>query len=310
MYAQVGNLYRDGDRRQTSAFSIFLIALNTGAFAAPLVCGTLGEVYGWHYGFGVAGIGMLIGVAIYVTGWRYLPPDRFHVAKGENGAKRRLTLADRRAIAAVLLALLPSMVMMIAANQAYNLVIVWAETHMDRKLFGLTMPVTWLLTLDGIMTIVGIMLTFMIWPWLIRRGAELDTMQKLAVAGGLVTLAFVVLAGGTMVFPLVPMAVVALYFTLFDISFGWNDPPMNAFVSRFAPAPVVTTLMSVNLMLTSGVPFFSVGWTGRFYEPLGPANFWWLHAGIAATGMLLALLLRPVVARLLGRDELAPPGSD
>ena len=47
------------------------------------------------------------------------------------------------------------------------------------------------------------------------------------------------------------------------------------------------------------------GWLGRFYEPLGPVNFWWLHAGIAATGGVLALVLRPLVAHLLGRDEMA-----
>lgn len=306
MYAQVGNLYQDGDRRQTPAFSIFLIALNIGAFAAPLICGTLGEVYGWHYGFGAAGLGMLIGVAIYVSGWRYLPPDRFHVVRAQTGPKPRLTPADWRAIVAVLLVLVPFMVIMTAANQAYNLVIVWAETHMDRRLFGLTMPVTWLLTLDGMMTIAGILLTFLIWPWLIRRGWEPDTPQKLGVAGALVTLAFVVLATGTAVFPLVPMAVVALYFTLFDISFGWSDPPTNGFVSRFSPAPVVTTMMSINLMLTSGIPYLTVGWMGRFYEPLGPAGFWWLHAGIAGSGAVLALVLRPVIALLLGRNELAP----
>ena len=306
MYAQVGNLYQDGDRRQTPAFSIFLIALNLGAFAAPLVCGTLGEVYGWHYGFGAAGVGMLIGVAIYVSGWRYLPPDRFHVVRAQTGPTPKLSPADWRAVVAVLLMLLPFMVIMTAANQAYNVVIVWAEAHMDRNVLGLTMPVTWLLTLDGMMTIVGIMLTFLVWPWLIRRGCEPDTMRKMAVAGSLVALAYAVLATGTMVFPLVPMLVVALYFTLFDISFGWSDPPANAFVSRFSPAPVVTTMMSINLMLSSGIPYLAVGWTGRFYEPLGPANFWWLHAGIAAAGGVLALALRPLIARLLGRDELAP----
>ena len=105
---------------------------------------------------------------------------------------------------------------------------------------------------------------------------------------------------------LVPLAVVVLYFTLFDFAFGWLDPPGNAFVSRFAPAAVVTTMMSINLMLSSGIPYLAVGWTGRFYEPLGPANFWWLHAGIAAAGGVLALALRPLIARLLGRDELAP----
>ena len=76
LYTQVGNLYPAGDSRQSRAFGIYLIALNVGALFAPLVCGTLGEVYGWHYGFGVAGLGMLVGLGIYIAGQRYLPPDR------------------------------------------------------------------------------------------------------------------------------------------------------------------------------------------------------------------------------------------
>ena len=98
---------------------------------------------------------------------------------------------------------------------------------------------------------------------------------------------------------LVPAAIVLLYFVLFDISFAWIDPPTNAFVSRFAPASVVTMLMSINLMFTGGVPNLLVGWIGRFYEPLGPSQFWWLHAGIAAAGAALALSLRPLIKWLL-----------
>ncbi|MBC7521949.1 MAG: peptide MFS transporter [Sandarakinorhabdus sp.] len=303
MYAQVGNLYGDGDRRQTAAFSIFLIALNTGAFFAPLVCGTLGEVYGWHYGFGVAGFGMLIGLVIYVSGWKYLPPDRFHAAR--DAVQAPLGRADWRAVAAVLLMLVPVLFIITAANQAYNLVIVWAEAHVNRSVGSLTMPVTWLLTLDGLMTIVGILITFPLWKWLAARGREPDTMQKFAVAGVFVTLAYVVLALGAGWFAVVPLAVVVLFFVLFDLNFGWTDPPANAFIARFAPAALVTTMMSVGLMFNGGFPFFTAGWLGRFYEPLGPVNFWWLHAGIAATGSVLALVLRPLVAHLLGRDEMA-----
>jgi len=46
---------------------------NLGAFVAPLVCGTLGELYGWHYGFAAAGVGMLLSIAIYLSGSQYLP---------------------------------------------------------------------------------------------------------------------------------------------------------------------------------------------------------------------------------------------
>jgi len=74
--AQVGGLYAKDDTRRDSAFSLYCMAINVGAFIAPLVCGTLGELYGWHYGFGVAGLGMLVGIAIYLSGSQYLPPDR------------------------------------------------------------------------------------------------------------------------------------------------------------------------------------------------------------------------------------------
>src|SRR5262245_6309175 len=77
MSAQVGSLYVPGDPRRDRAYSIFYIGINLGAFLAPLVCGTLGDKVGWHYGFGAAGVGMVIGLAIYVFALRShaLPPD-------------------------------------------------------------------------------------------------------------------------------------------------------------------------------------------------------------------------------------------
>ncbi len=56
---QVGGLYAPGDRRRDRAYSIFYVGINVGAFLAPLVCGSLGEEAGWHYGFAAAGVGML-----------------------------------------------------------------------------------------------------------------------------------------------------------------------------------------------------------------------------------------------------------
>src|SRR5208283_1704381 len=72
---QVGALYPQGDHRRDRAFSIFYLGINLGAFLSPLVCGTLGEVYGWHYGFSAAGVGMLVGLAIYLAGQKHLAPD-------------------------------------------------------------------------------------------------------------------------------------------------------------------------------------------------------------------------------------------
>ena len=71
--SQINDLYREDDPRRGRAYNVYYVGLNIGGFMAPLVCGTLGELYGWHYGFGAAGVGMFAGLMIYVSGRRYLP---------------------------------------------------------------------------------------------------------------------------------------------------------------------------------------------------------------------------------------------
>ena len=70
--AIVGDLYSAKSERRDAGFSIFYMGINIGAFAAPLICGYLGEDINWHYGFGAAGIGMTLGLVQYVWGWRLL----------------------------------------------------------------------------------------------------------------------------------------------------------------------------------------------------------------------------------------------
>lgn len=104
---QVGELYAEGYARRDRAYSIFYVGINVGAFFAPLVCGTLGEKVGWHYGFACAGVGMAVGLAAYLLGRPYLPPDP--PARSACGA----TIDEegpplRRALLAILLLFLPS----------------------------------------------------------------------------------------------------------------------------------------------------------------------------------------------------------
>ena len=68
----VGKLYPENDPRIDSGFTIFYAGINVGALFSSLICGYLGEVYGWGYGFGAAGIGMLAGLGMFVSGQKYL----------------------------------------------------------------------------------------------------------------------------------------------------------------------------------------------------------------------------------------------
>ena len=98
---QVGALYAPGDPRRDRAFSIFYVGINLGAFLAPLVCGTLGETLGWHYGFTAAGVGMTLALAIYLYAAPTLPPDALAQRRAQAGdaapARPRRMACGRRA---------------------------------------------------------------------------------------------------------------------------------------------------------------------------------------------------------------------
>lgn len=82
----VGKLYGEGDPRRDAGFTIFYMGINLGAFLSPLVCGLVGEIFGWHFGFSLAGVGMLIGLGVFLKGQKLLedkglPPDPVLVKK-------------------------------------------------------------------------------------------------------------------------------------------------------------------------------------------------------------------------------------
>src|SRR5271156_1599956 len=105
---QVGGLYAPGDHRRDRAYSIFYVGINVGAFLAPLVCGTLGERAGWHYGFAAAGVGMLIGLAIYLYALPMLPSDELQKAKAAHVEHRPLHRDEWRAIVGLLVLFVPN----------------------------------------------------------------------------------------------------------------------------------------------------------------------------------------------------------
>src|SRR6202042_1450428 len=99
---QVGGLYAKGDERRDRAFNVFYVGINLGAWLAPFICGTLGQSKDaagnehWSWGFGAGGVGMIIGLAIYLWGQRYLAPDQImdkREVKAE-APKRKFTSAE------------------------------------------------------------------------------------------------------------------------------------------------------------------------------------------------------------------------
>ena len=103
---------------------------------------------------------------------------------------------------------------------------------------------------------------------------------------------------------MVPVLLWIGFYVLIDFGTGYVEPPMQALVSRDAPAQVSATMMAV-LKAAGMLGYFLLGWLGRFYEPLGPVYFWLLHAALIACSMLMLLLGRGWLLHLLGRTEQA-----
>ena len=86
----VGGLYKTGDVRRDKGFTIFYIGINIGAFLSALIVGYVGETYGWHYGFGLAGIGMVFGLVVYMWGQKYLTHVGNFLGSSTNEAEKEL----------------------------------------------------------------------------------------------------------------------------------------------------------------------------------------------------------------------------
>ena len=293
MAAQIGPLYAPDDHRRTRAFGIYLMTLNVGALIAPLIVGTLGEKVAWHWGFGAAGVGMVIGLITYLSGQKYLPPDPVV----SRVAKARLTRAEWRRVVALLCLMFPYILYNVAAFQAYGIMYVWADTAVDRTVLGWQVPVTWIGILDGILTIAGIFIATRIWVTLEKRGREPHDFTKLAIGYAGIGAAFL-FAGGIALLPLVPIAAWIAFFVILDAWYGWAEPPLQALVSRDAPSSVAATMMAL-LSVSLMIAFFIIGWMGRFYEPLGAPLYWVLLAAISGAGALFMVVFRKPILRLL-----------
>jgi POT family proton-dependent oligopeptide transporter len=297
MAAQVGQLYGPEDRRRTRAFGVYLITLNIGALVAPLVIGTLGEKVDWHFGFGAAGIGMLIGLVTYLLGRRHLPADVIR----KRGAGAKLTSKQRKQVGAILLLLVPYTLYGAAGFQAYAVMYVWADTAVDRMVLGWEVPVTWIGIVDGLLTILGVVVANRVSIAMGKRGREPGDFTKMAIGYAGVGLSFL-FAAGIATMAVVPVVLWIIFYLIMDFAVGWSEPAVQSLISRDAPQSVNALMMAV-MKATNMLSYFVVGWMGRFYEPLGPSMFWVVTGAQALVALVLIVAGKSWMRRLLEPDE-------
>ena len=295
MSAQVGGLYAPGDPRRDRAYSIFYVGINLGAFLAPLVCGTLGEELGWHYGFTAAGVGMTIALAIYLYAMPTLPPDELHKAMAAGIEHKPLDRNERRGILALIALFVPTTLFWATYEQQGNTIVLWADDYTDRTinliLWHGEIPITWFQAFNPFLIFVFTPFIIALWAWQARRGREPSTVTKMSIGCFGVTLANLIMvaaawqAAGDEASWLWLLA----YFVVITLGELYLSPIGLSLVSKVAPARMVSMLMGLWLA-TSFTGNLIAGWLGSFWSSMDKTTFFLMIAGIAliASAVILA----------------------
>jgi dipeptide/tripeptide permease len=316
--SQVGDLYGPNDPRRADAFQIYLFGIQIAVIFSPLICGTLGQKVAWHYGFGAAGVGMVIGLVIYLSGRSWLPkeaPRRRPEKRGPQPAPQSsapggaLSGAQWRKLL-ILFALLPVLAVALVGNQeAGNAYLVWGERNYQLHYFGFDFPITWILSFGSIVSALTILLSVSFWRWWATKWPEPDEISKIAIGvtiGALAPLALAVAAlmqaasGGK-----ISLGWAAVFEVVNDIGFANVLPVGLALYSRAAPKRIAGLIIGIYyLHLFLGNLF--VGWLGGQLEKMPAASFWLLHAGLMGVAAVILIAVRFSVGRSLAPAYDAP----
>ena len=292
--------------RRADAFQIYYLFINGGVIAAPLIAGTLGEKVGWHYGFGAAGVGMLIGLAIYLAGRKYLPPDSPVVEKNASAPKPRLTKRERTAILLLLL-LLPVLTIAVIGNQQiFNAYLVWAQDHANLVFFGYQIPTTWLIIFDSILSVSCLAGAVVFWRLWSKKYPEPAEITKISIGSIIAVTGFLSLAAGAAIAAAtsakVPIGWLITFHLLNSIGLANVFPVSLALYARVAPAALSATIIGIYYLA-----FFAannlVGWIGGLLEKMPAADFWLLHSALCGIAGIIFFFAGRVFGHLLAPGE-------
>lgn len=154
----VGGLYQKGDIRRDKGFTIFYIGINVGAFLSSLIVGYVGEVHGWHYGFGLAGIGMALGLIQYLAGQKHLVNVGNYLGASTNeedkaAMKKPLTKTEKDRVVVLFISFILVIVFWGAFEQAGGLMNIYAKENTNRMLLGWEVPASWFQSLNAMFII-------------------------------------------------------------------------------------------------------------------------------------------------------------
>lgn len=306
----VGGLYKQGDIKRDSAFTIFYIGINIGAFIAPLLVGYVGEVINWHYGFGLAGIGMLIGQIVYIWGQKYLkdvgnfiPTERI---KGSS-EKVKLTAIEKDRMVVLILSFIIVIVFWGAYEQAGGLMNLYARDKIDRVMFGFTVPTSFLQALHAFyVIIIGVPIAYFWTRWR-NKGKEDSSLFKMGVGTVITGFGFLLLAAAAVETSTSLDGKASIYwmlgaYFLHVVGELSISPVALSFITKLAPVKYASFMMGAYFMV-SGLGNKVAGWIGEAAQDAGEYTiFMSVFTFCVAFGLLLIIFVKKLKKLTHGAD--------
>lgn len=307
----VGHLYKKDDPRRDAGFTIFYMGINLGAFFSPLICGTLGEKIGWHWGFGAAGVGMLAGLAMYLWGQhKYLAhhglkPVRTLEERREN---KPLTQVEKQRIAVIFIMAFFVIFFWAAFEQAGSSLTIFADQSTNRHISFLNweFPTSYFQSVNPLLIFILAPLFSNLWIGLARKNRNPSTPMKFVLGLMLLTLGFILMVGAAASY-LQSGAVSVLW--LLGVYFFHTvgelclSPVGLSMVSRLSPARFGSLLMGVWFLSSFAANFVGGIFAGN-YDAMNPIHFFMIPAATAGGAALLLLLLVRPLTRWMHEDKM------
>ena len=318
----VGGLYKKGDNKRDTGFYIFYMGINIGAFLGALTVGAVAAKYGWHYGFGLAGIGMAIGQLVYIYGLKYLEGVGEFIGSEKSPDKdlmnKPLTSVEKDRMLVMFLSFLIIIVFWGAFEQAGGLMSLYTEQKTDRMLsfslpfIGNEVPAAIFQSINAFFIIIFATIVAKFWSDWAKKGKESSSLFKMAI--GLIIMAFgfffmtkasteVIMQGDEVVqkSAMIWLVLAYLFHTIGELC---ASPVALSFITKLAPVKYAAFMMGAYFAAT-GLGNKVAGFVGQLSEGAGEFQ---VFTGIAIFctlfGILVLLLLKPLKRLTHGAEEM------
>ncbi|MDN3596331.1 peptide MFS transporter [Zunongwangia endophytica] len=299
--SMVGGLYKQGDERRDLGFYIFYMGINIGGFLAPIACGFLAEYYGWHWGFGLAAIGMLLGQIVYMMGQKHLAHVGNLISR-KNEADRAildkpLTSIEKDRVKVLLLSFLLIILFWAAFEQAGGLMNLYAAEKVDRTILGMEIPASVFQSVNSFFIITLATLVGSFWYKWKQKGKESSSIFKMAIGLIIMALGFSFMSAASVQYQetgssgMYWLILAYLFHTIGELC---ASPVSLSFITKLAPVKYASIIMGMYWAAT-GLGNKVAGLIGQYAQDLGEFE---TFTGIAIIWTLIGLLVIAVLKPL------------